>query len=845
MFNQRSVSLLLLSFITVIFMFAPVSAAYAADIFEPASNDISVRILNAVFGKLIDIETGNIGQDPMLAAIKAFNIGVLALGGVLAAYTVLAGTIGTAHDGKMLGRKFSTLYVPLRYTIGTTLILPIYGGGYCLAQAAVMWLVLQGVGIADTAWETYFATLVAPQVENANEGAVTGGSIRTYIRNEFSLTMCEVVNQNIVKEAEAMSQSSDSNTKASGNLLKETIATIPKFGTVIEDSQNSIIDKIFNYEGYSRTSLCGQSSFAKKIKSEDKDIKKAVVDSDTGKKNIGLLGNIGAIFSSIPIPDLAPTHKELWVDIKKELNVLAQKLYDAKKASKLDETAVKNAALYIRGLENYYLRKLTEKVNQDLDGKKNEIIENATQKGWALAGAWFNNIILTQELITEEYNKTPKIRFKTLAESDRIKFENQFKSYSSYYDIVNEVLNVFPEDGVKKDYRILTITDDAETAAAAAKDVSHVASSADSILDSLFATAAEKGVKALIGKNFTELQNANEHPIITLAKFGERLEEFWWSFNTALVSIVAGAAIAAGVVSFLTSFFPILSMAGDRVQAILGASVTVGLLAIDIPINAALVGAFSFKYLLPFVPYVIWIGALIGWLLLVIEAILAAPLWIVMHLHPDGDDITGLGGNGYALVLALIIKPILMLFGFLAALVVSSLFGEFINKTFFSVVGLNIASAETAPMTLLFAVAATASMYFIMMYTLLRNSFSLIHKLPDEIMNWIGLHEHSLGDYARDYDNSVRKHNNYAKAGAAAIAKDGRPVGLKAAKRANNERRMSAEQDKIDRSSGGGKEKEDRAKEASNNNAKTEGQSIKGGNQVMNAGQAHGGGDAG
>ncbi|MFS8295810.1 hypothetical protein RPF65_24520, partial [Enterobacter hormaechei subsp. steigerwaltii] len=47
-----------------------------------------------------------------------FLAGILAFGGVLAGYTMLAGTLQTAHDGEMLGKKWSSLWIPIRTTLG-------------------------------------------------------------------------------------------------------------------------------------------------------------------------------------------------------------------------------------------------------------------------------------------------------------------------------------------------------------------------------------------------------------------------------------------------------------------------------------------------------------------------------------------------------------------------------------------------------------------------------------------------------------------------------------------------------------------------------------------------------
>ena len=89
--------------------------------------------------------------DPLLGGIKVFNGGCLIIGGILAAYTILAGTLNTAHDGDvgkeiLLSVDSSSLFG--WHCFGSSVV----GGGYCVMQAIVMWLVIQGIGLADGVW---------------------------------------------------------------------------------------------------------------------------------------------------------------------------------------------------------------------------------------------------------------------------------------------------------------------------------------------------------------------------------------------------------------------------------------------------------------------------------------------------------------------------------------------------------------------------------------------------------------------------------------------------------------------------------------------------------------------
>lgn len=76
--------------------------ALASDFLSPPASDMSLTmLLQPIFGSLF----GGSGDGPLGEAILIFNTGCLTLGGLLAAYTMVFGTMQTAHDGEMLGKK--------------------------------------------------------------------------------------------------------------------------------------------------------------------------------------------------------------------------------------------------------------------------------------------------------------------------------------------------------------------------------------------------------------------------------------------------------------------------------------------------------------------------------------------------------------------------------------------------------------------------------------------------------------------------------------------------------------------------------------------------------------------
>ena len=159
------------------------SSAYADGPFAPVADDVSVKVINQIFGSLV-----NGGNDAFGSAVSTFNSAIMIIGGILATYTILDGTIGTAHDGEMLGKKFSSVWIPIRYSISTALVLPVLAGGYCIMQQIVIWLSMQGIGLADSVWDSYMQT---PGVAaNMSISKNTEDKVRALAENTFMAQVC-------------------------------------------------------------------------------------------------------------------------------------------------------------------------------------------------------------------------------------------------------------------------------------------------------------------------------------------------------------------------------------------------------------------------------------------------------------------------------------------------------------------------------------------------------------------------------------------------------------------------------------------------------------------------------
>lgn len=82
-----------------------------------------------------------------------------------------------------------------------------------------------------------------------------------------------------------------------------------------------------------------------------------------------------------------------------------------------------------------------------------------------------------------------------------------------------------------------------------------------------------------------------------------------------------------------------------------------------------LINGIMLAYVIPMIPYIIWMGIVLSYMATCIEAYVASPMWVLAHLAPDADDVVGKQGQGYMLTLVVTLKPGLAIFGFLASFV--------------------------------------------------------------------------------------------------------------------------------------------------------------------------------
>lgn len=234
-------------------------------------------------------------------------------------------------------------------------------------------------------------------------------------------------------------------------------------------------------------------------------------------------------------------------------------------------------------------------------------------------------------------------------------------------------------------------------------------------------------------------------PLLAIQATGVYIVEvvatLWLTFVAAMIALgtaafaagdsllgLVGAGAAKG--AFIAGFFAILT----PIQVLFGIIFGVGL---------------TWAYYVPLIPYFIFTLAAIGWIILVIEAMVAAPLMAIGILHPEGQHaVFGHSQTGIMILAGVFLRPALMIVGLFAAMLVSYVVVGYVSLGFMPVAVMTLTDAGFSWYNIFNIGGHVASniaglISLLVIYTMfiliaLNKSFSLIHHVPDRVMRWIG-----------------------------------------------------------------------------------------------------------
>lgn len=704
---NKNRSLKILSLLSLMMLFPHI--AHAADIFEVPSTDLSKQLfLDVLF-------PDDLSESPLASVIKVFVAFALMLGGVLAAYTLIAGTMQTAHDGEMLGKKWSSMWLPIRLAVGAALLLPA-AGGFCAAQVLVLWCISQGVGLADNLWSAYTSGV---NKTIASSSTPNGQGVYDLASKMLQSNFCIIAaQQNQQSFIDATDDDVDVDKTAYKYYKDDNASTTTKkvfnFGKDISKINYSIF-QAEAWTGGALKSACGTvtitspssnstvSSAATGLNTTAYTLNK-VLGADYSSLNSNGVDNTTAAFSDIYKAQLEATDA-----LQQSTYTLANSIYTNLNDPKANDDL--KIATQLMTFTTNYQNSVKSSISSAFSKSNTWDTFKAAMdtQGWLMAGTWYVNVSRYQNLVSAVAQTIPEATGIINANkiSDNSDFRANMKSFSSLY---NSSL---------KDSPYISSIINKELIAPG----SQTASDADDEKSGSYWTSKITGVFSPITNALASWLASNSNtseetdPLSLVIDLGNTIDtSAWWIMGGAFALSLVFSSVMIAAITFLVPLWMF---------------------------------AITLSVVIPFTPYIMWMGVVAGWMILCLEAVIAAPLWIVSHLHPDADGPTGRGGSGYGLILSLLMRPALMILGLICAMLILSILIALVNQTF----GATFAAVATASGgTSITQAIGVLCVYTLLTLSMVKKSFSLIHVIPDEIMKWLGV---NAGSRMSDHSNNA------------------------------------------------------------------------------------------
>lgn len=651
--------------------------------FSPPEGDAAISFLHEVFGDLITAVSygsqsiSSVNADDVLGVMMSvFNASVLFLSMLFVTYTTIKGVVDSAHDAEILGKKMSSVWIPLRTAAGTGLLLPL-SSGYSFIQVIIIWLGVHGVGIADKAWTA--------AIDNIS---VTGMFTRPYLPNARPLVLSILRSQvcmdamNKIYEARGDSTRITQVTENQSMYDPSAGITMTNITTTSPYQTKSIYWRATSGTYASTDNICGGITWQSSMND---------LDSSNDTINSAITGSTKNL-----VQPLLSAHEQAVTTVISQTQTIADNIVAGSKPARSEIEGI------VKTYEDAIISAAKTAVSQSTDKAKSDFLTAAKDGGFLYAGTWSNHIARLNDSIQTAVNSLPTSTSINVKGKEN---EEDLVSFNESMSVVEQYKQRDPSDSIKRVYyddtNILDGTDNAEGGDYIKK-----------LISAPFMGAINRMTTAIGGDNLNHMSQMKSFGD-TLVSAGDAL---WLSMLTAAgVAGSKGVSLTAG---WVFSPMDVISVGSTLVTMmvffLMGFGVT---LAVWVPM----------------IPFVTWMTSCVNWFILFIEAILAAPIFAAAHVHPGGDEVTGKGSGGYMFILSLVMRPILMLFGLIVGMKLTDPITKMINTAFMSVVsGIQMGSV-TGPIMFLGFVAVYVSISL----TVVHLCYSLIHWIPDNVLRWI------------------------------------------------------------------------------------------------------------
>lgn len=632
-----------------------------------------------------------------------FNVALFVIGVAFMSYTVIVSIAVSAHEGEVMGKRMSSLWVPIRYGMGVIGMIPAFGG-FSLAQALMMFFAVLGIGLANLMTST----------------AIGLGSDLTNLIPSPSLvgsgdTMYESVTPEIGKQLFLMNVCA-----SAANTHKNWLGRLLDAEVKVDDNGAFVKNISFNCGSVRIIDETGRWSNTLRLGGVDTDGSEGVIgkvidgasqvvsnpisifQGHLGFRNNAvdykLIGEIATASASAKLPILT--------ELNNDMNRLANNWYTAfakGEAAPYPEDEINQAVASRLDQHDEIVKEKIGSVDKQLSSVKEKAIGEMVKGGWMGLGSWYSTFAEMSSAL------------QSAAAASHFKVQPPSLGSSNLDDSTKRTLiSLYTEEKVKSDqgacFGSFGLVDKNATG--------NCSPFQNAFLFSVGVLIEDTGGEGLV------------NPIIAVKNIGDWMLTF--------VATVAGTAIFAKLFEKFTPAGKVGKIAGAGFDFMSGggseeggegASKIGGLI-----LTMSVILGLTFAVYIPFVPFLTWFSASVSYFASVLEGLVAAQVWAFSHLHTEGEGMGQKAERGYLFIINMLLRPALMVLGFFFASGLLVGLGTF----FFSQFGTALANSQGNTITGPFIMMGLIIVIGLALLTLIQTIFNLIYEIPDRVISWFG-----------------------------------------------------------------------------------------------------------
>ena len=666
---------------------------------SPPSTDISTGLLSSLLGpSWWKLATGGApsGAGSVLAHLfSIFDIALLMYVSALLVYQATVGGMATAHEGTPLGKRYHSIWAPIRGPAAFAMLFPLpWAKGLALIQCIALLGVYWGIGVADDVWSGFVqeipkmsGTLMPSQQSTARDNrfvakALLMATAQEYLIQREHMKLSStwawrggvnsgdwVLTQQIGSATSGTSSATTGASSTSGSTTQQFIAGLGTIEVQCSNNMENGTGAVKNISNSGVIASIGNSVFSglNWIAGEASNLGVSGTSVTLAQDNPVCLKEQSAVANTMNA--IYPIATQI---VNQNVQTDASPVLPSQIAAAVKAYQTQQAAAY---------NKLNKNRQSTLVAQTKSFAKESSKLGWAASSFYYwtlNNInassqaylkmlqpkIVMPNMAYVAQNSGNFVEPAMLAADSAI---NHYESSDSYFNV------------------------------AAAQAAATTGLSAGGVLSSGSGTSWMGGkvmsvVSALDSGNPLANMMADGHDIILAGGIIA-------AGPSATIAVAKGVGYAGGFVAGM--FVPGADVTGTSEAA--GAAATGGALAhgagklmgagaravtamsganeFAVPVGLFLVveGAII-AYVIPAIPGVIMIFAVIGWLFVVMELMVAAPLWAAAHAYAEGE---GFAPNeamyGYSAAVGIGMRPVLLTFGFIIMFFLIFIVGHFVG----------------------------------------------------------------------------------------------------------------------------------------------------------------------